>query len=64
MAIVSLWLEFVEVFCSGELVCSIDSICLINSEGLDCIWIERSLSYYFGVEWIWGEDFLVIYDGE
>jgi PmbA protein len=56
--------EFPEVLCSGELACSTDSTRLINSEGLDCIWTERSLSYYFGVEWIRGEDFLAIYDGE
>lgn len=63
-AIASLRDEFPEVLCSGELACSTDSTRLLNSEGLDCTWTERSLSYYFGVEWIRGEDFLAIYDGE
>ncbi|AIE72597.1 MULTISPECIES: TldD/PmbA family protein [unclassified Synechocystis] len=56
--------QFPEVLCNGELACSTDSSRLLNSEGLDCAWTERSLSYYFGVEWIRGEDFLAIYDGE
>jgi len=63
-AIASLRGEFPEILCSGELACSTDSTRLVNSEGLDCAWTERSLSYYFGVEWIRGEDFLAVYDGE
>lgn len=63
-AIASLRDEFPEILCSGELACSTDSTRLLNSEGLDCTWTERSLSYYLGVEWIRGEDFLAIYDGE
>ena len=63
-AIAELREEFPEVLCSGELSCGTETVHLLNSEDLDCQWTESSLSYYLGVEWIRGDDFLAIYDGE
>ncbi len=63
-AIAEVRAEFPEVLCSGELSCGTETIHLVNSEGLDCQWTESSLSYYLWVEWIRGDDFLAIYDGE
>ncbi|MEB3161353.1 MAG: TldD/PmbA family protein [Synechocystis sp.] len=64
MAIAALRDEFPEVLCSGELACSTETMQLLNSEGMDCQWTESSLSYYLGVEWIRGDDFLAVYDGD
>ncbi|MEB3227079.1 MAG: TldD/PmbA family protein [Synechocystis sp.] len=63
-AIATLREEFPEVLCSGEFAYSTETIQLINSEGLDCQWTEGNLNYYLGVEWIRGDDFLAIYDGD
>ncbi len=53
-----------EVLCSGELECEEDQTILLNSKGLHCENSDIAISYYFGVEWIRGEDFLAVYDGE
>ncbi|BFM40400.1 TldD/PmbA family protein [Synechocystis sp. LKSZ1] len=53
-----------EVICGGELSCETEKTRLLNSQGLDCQIEETSVSYYFGVEWIRGEDFLAVYDGD
>jgi len=53
-----------EVLCSGELECEEDQTILLNSKGLYCEHQDTAISYYFGVEWIRGEDFLAVYDGE
>jgi PmbA protein len=56
--------NYPEVICSGELECETETVSLINSQGLHCEYTDTSISYYFGVNWIRGEDFLEIYDGE
>ena len=56
--------KYPEVLCSGELECEEDQTILLNSEGLYCEYRDSAISYYFGVEWIRGEDFLAVYDGE
>ena len=53
-----------EVLCSGELECEEDQTILLNSKGLHCEHQDTAISYYFGIEWIRGEDFLAVYDGE
>lgn len=53
-----------EVLCSGEFDCETETTTLVNSQGLHCQYTETSISYYLGLEWIRGEDFLAIYDGE
>jgi len=56
--------RYPEVLCSGELSCETETTRLLNSQGLDCQIEDTSVSYYLGAEWIRGEDFLGIYDGE
>lgn len=64
LAIAAIRDEFPETLCSGELSWGTETVHLLNSEGLDCQWTDQSLSYYLGVEWIRGDDFLAVYDGE
>ncbi len=53
-----------EAICNGEFTCAEDITCLVNSLGLDCQYSEISTNYYLGLEWVRGEDFLGIYEGE
>ena len=53
-----------EVISSAELEWEEETTTLINSQGLYCQNTDTSLSYSLGVEWVRGEDFLAIYDGE
>lgn len=56
--------RYPEVICSAELECEQETTTLINSQGLHCEYSETSVSYYLGVEWVRGEDFLAVYEGE
>ncbi|MDJ0845453.1 TldD/PmbA family protein [Crocosphaera sp.] len=63
-AIAQLRQDYPEVLCSGEFA-SVDAFsCLVNSLGLHCQYSEVSTDFYIGVEWVRGEDFLAIYEGE
>ncbi len=53
-----------DILCSGEFECEIDTTFLMNSLGLYGEYADISTHYYLGVEWIRGEDFLGVYDGE
>ena len=63
-AIAELRQTYPEAICSGEFTCQEDISCLVNSLGLHCQYSEVSTDYYLGLEWVRGEDFLAIYDGE
>ncbi|MGF1478101.1 MAG: TldD/PmbA family protein [Cyanophyceae cyanobacterium] len=53
-----------ESVCSAELECEQETTILLNSQGLHCQYTTTSLSYFIGAEWIRGEDFLGVYDGD
>ena len=53
-----------DVICNGEWDCEIESTRLINSLGLDCNHIDTTLSGYVEADWIRGDDFLNISDGQ
>ncbi|MEC4983383.1 MAG: TldD/PmbA family protein [Oscillatoria sp. PMC 1076.18] len=53
-----------EVLCSAEFECEAETTCLLNSQGLHCQYTDLTLSSYLGVEWVRGDDFLGIYDGQ
>jgi PmbA protein len=53
-----------EVLCDAELECDEETTRLINSKGLDCHYTDTTLSCSLGVEWVRGEDFLSVYDGQ
>ncbi len=53
-----------EVLCDAELECDEETTRLINSKGLDCHYTDTTLSCSLGAEWVRGEDFLSVYDGQ
>lgn len=53
-----------EVLCSGEWDCEEQTTRLLNSRGLDCQYTQVDLSVALGVQWIRGDDFLEVYDGQ
>ncbi len=53
-----------DVICSANLEWEKENTRLVNSRGLDCEYSDYSLSYMLGVEWVRGDDFLGLYDGE
>lgn len=63
-AITTIREAYPEVLCSAEFECETETTKLINSQGLHCEYTDNSISYFLGLEWIRGEDFLGIYDGE
>jgi PmbA protein len=56
--------RYPEVLCGGGWDCETETTRLINSKGLDCRYEDITLSSYLEVEWVRGEDFLNISDGE
>ncbi|MGG6298257.1 TldD/PmbA family protein [Leptolyngbya sp. AN02str] len=53
-----------EILCTAEWECDIETTRLINSRGLDCGYTDTTLSCYMDAEWIRGEDFLSVGDGQ
>ncbi|MBD2314018.1 TldD/PmbA family protein [Desertifilum sp. FACHB-1129] len=53
-----------EVLCMGEWDCEAESIRLLNSKGLDCGYTDTTLSCYLTAEWVRGDDFLSVSDGQ
>lgn len=53
-----------EVICSGEWDCDRQTTRLLTSAGLDCRYEETTLSAGVGAEWVRGDDFLAVYDGQ
>ncbi|GAB4141294.1 MAG: TldD/PmbA family protein [Cyanobacteria bacterium J069] len=53
-----------EALCTADWECDIETTRLINSNGLDCGYTDTTLSCYMAAEWIRGEDFLSVADGQ
>ena len=53
-----------EVFCEVELDCDTETTRILNSKGLDCSYVDTTLSSYVTAEWIRGDDFLSVGDGQ
>lgn len=53
-----------EVLCTAEWDCEVESIRLLNSRGLECSHTDTTLSGYIETEWVRGEDFLYVSDGQ
>lgn len=53
-----------DLICSAEFESEQETTILVNSQGLHCEYTDTSVSFVLGAEWIRGEDFLGIYDGE
>lgn len=53
-----------EVLCTAELECEEETIRLVNSLGLDCYYTDTTLSCFVAAEWVRGDDFLSVADGQ
>lgn len=53
-----------EVLVSAEWDSEVESTRLVNSQGLDCFYTDTTLGCYISVEWIRGDDFLSVSDGQ
>jgi PmbA protein len=56
--------RFPEVLCGGGWECEAETTRLINSNGLDCGYTDTTLGGYLEVEWVRGDDFLSVGDGQ
>jgi PmbA protein len=53
-----------EVLCTAEWDCDVETTRLINSQGLDSSYTDTTLSCYLSGEWVRGDDFLSVGDGQ
>jgi PmbA protein len=53
-----------DAVCNGDWECDIETTRLVNTKGLDCYYTDTTLSSYISAEWVRGEDFLSVSDGE
>jgi len=53
-----------EVLCEAEWECDAETTRLITSKGLDCGYTDTTLSASISAEWVRGDDFLSIHDGQ
>ncbi len=53
-----------EALCSAEWDSEVEITRLINTKGLDCQYCDTTLSCYLSAEWIRGDDFLGVSDGQ
>jgi PmbA protein len=53
-----------DILCTAEWECEAETIRLINSHGLDCGYTDTTLSGYLSAEWVRGDDFLNVADGQ
>ncbi len=56
--------EFPDAICNSQWDCDIETTRLVNSLGLNCSYTDTTLSGYLAVEWIRGDDFLSVGDGQ
>ncbi|AFZ57854.1 TldD/PmbA family protein [Anabaena cylindrica FACHB-243] len=53
-----------DVLCHSDWECDVENTRLINSKGLDCHYTDTTLSCYISAEWVRGDDFLSVADGQ
>jgi PmbA protein len=53
-----------DVLCNSDWECDVENTRLVNSEGLDCYYTDTTLSCYMSAEWVRGDDFLSVSDGQ
>ena len=53
-----------DVLCHSDWECDIENTRLINSQGLDSHYTDTTLSCYMSAEWVRGDDFLNVADGQ
>jgi PmbA protein len=53
-----------DVICHGDWECDVETTRLVNTNGLDCYYTDTTLSCYLSAEWVRGDDFLCVSDGQ
>ncbi|AFY64807.1 TldD/PmbA family protein [Geitlerinema sp. PCC 7407] len=53
-----------DLLCTAEWECDVETTRLVNSQGLDCGYTDTTLSCYLSAEWVRGDDFLSVSDGQ
>lgn len=53
-----------DVLCNSDWECDVETTRLVNSQGLDCYYTDTTLSCYMSAEWVRGDDFLSVSDGQ
>lgn len=53
-----------DIVCTAEWECDAETTRLLNSQGLDCGYTDTTLSCYLSAEWVRGDDFLSVSDGQ
>lgn len=56
--------RFPDTLCSADWECEAETTRLVNCRGLDCSYTDTTLSVYMSAEWIRGDDFLNVADGQ
>ncbi len=56
--------QYPDVICEAELECDVEVTRIVNSLGLDYGYSDTTLSAYLGAEWVRGDDFLSVSDGQ
>jgi PmbA protein len=53
-----------EVICGVEMECDTETTRILNSQGLDCSYSDTTLNGFVSVDWVRGDDFLSVGDGQ
>ncbi|BAY65411.1 hypothetical protein NIES22_55170 [Calothrix brevissima NIES-22] len=53
-----------DVLCNSDWECDVENTRLVNTAGLDCYYTDTTLSCYMSAEWVRGDDFLSVSDGQ
>ncbi|MHC5722562.1 MAG: TldD/PmbA family protein [Nostoc sp.] len=53
-----------DVVCNGDWECDVETTRLVNTKGLDCHYTDTTLNCYISAEWVRGDDFLNVSDGQ
>ncbi|NEO29863.1 MAG: TldD/PmbA family protein [Symploca sp. SIO3C6] len=53
-----------DVLCTAEWECESETTRLVNSAGLDCHYTDTTLSCFLSADWVRGDDFLSVADGQ
>ncbi|WP_414527447.1 TldD/PmbA family protein [Nodularia chucula] len=53
-----------DVLCSSDWECDVETTRLVNSRGLNCYYNDTTLNCYMSAEWVRGNDFLSVADGQ
>jgi PmbA protein len=53
-----------DVVCNSDWECDVETTKLINTEGLNCYYTDTTLNCYMAADWIRGDDFLTVADGQ